>query len=100
MAFKKGDKKPENSGMKKGQTTKKTVWLKESLESVGLSWEVEFKKALSEKDYKLIELLQNLIPYLSPKIKERESSQEDSNEETNQEVKAKSSEDLLKLIKQ
>ena len=100
MPFKPGNPKPKNSGMKKGQTTKKTVWLKEALSSVGLSWEAEYKKALHDKDYKLIELLHQLIPYLNPKIKEKEIITEDEQEnQNNSELSEKTSEDLIKLIK-
>ena len=99
VPFKPGDKKPKDSGMKKGQTTKKTVWLREALDSVGLTWQDEYKKAIEAKDYKLIELLHQLIPYLNPKIKEKEIITDEESENNNPELTGKTSEDLIKLIK-
>ena len=72
MPFIKGQGRPENSGRKPGSRNKKTIWLNEVLSDIGFSWSQELKKAYEEKDYKKIELLQQLIPYLNPKIKDKE----------------------------
>jgi hypothetical protein len=94
--FKKGDPKPAGSGIKKGQKQKKTVWLNESLSQVGFSWNSELKAAYEEKDYKKIELLQQLIPYLNPKIKEKEVSEETDNNPESSEI---DTENLIQLLK-
>lgn len=95
MAFQKGDPKPTGSGMKKGQKTKKTVWLRETLDSVKFNWEQELSNAYAEKDYKKIELLQQLIPYLNPKIKEKEVDHEDDSD--NSAESSVSTDNILKI---
>jgi hypothetical protein len=67
---------PKTGGRQKGSLNKKTVWLRDALNDVDLSWELEFKKALVKKDFALMGVLINLLPYLSPKIKEKESQEE------------------------
>lgn len=94
MPFKKGDPKPPKSGMKKGQKTKKTVWLRDALLNVGLIWEQELLNAYKENDYKKIELLQQLIPYLNPKIKDQEFQPESSEPESE-----KTDAELISIIK-
>lgn len=68
-----GTPRNPNSGRKKGTLNKKTIFLQQELENVGLSWGEEFKKALVEKDYKRAEILTGLLPYLNPRLKESEA---------------------------
>jgi len=91
------DKRIKTGGRTKGTPNKKTVWLRESLELVDLHWEEEFASAVNTKDYKLIELLISMLPYLSPKIKEKELLH--SPEEDSEDLSTASTEELLSLVK-
>lgn len=83
-----GTPRNPNSGRKKGTPNKKSVFLQQELENVGLSWGEEFKKALFEKDYKRAEILTGLLPYLNPRLKELEAPahQEEKSVEVNNNI--------------
>ena len=83
MAFKPGDKKPEGSGRKKGQLSKKTMLLAEILEASNycpvekiLSIFKNPKASLSDSDKVRFNL--ELMSYLYPKRKAIEVKQETS----------------------
>ena len=67
---------PKTGGRPKGVLNKKTLWLREELESVGLSWGEEFKKALQDNDYQKADILASLLPYLNPRLKEKEAEEQ------------------------
>ncbi len=69
------NKRIKTGGRQKGTLNKRTVWLRESLERVDIDFEMQLKSAFETKDYKMIELLQGFLPYLSPKLREREVDQ-------------------------
>ena len=97
MAKPKGS--PKTGGRTKGTPNKKTVWLREELSDVGLNWGEEFKKALSKRDYQLLSVLTDLLPYLSPKIKEKEVLESEQTVEPTIDQSVLSNEDLIKLVK-
>lgn len=71
----------KTGGRKPGTPNKKSIWLKDELQRVGLSWGEEFKKALNQNDYQKATILANLLPYLNPRLKDVQPEQEPINEE-------------------
>lgn len=91
---KKGSPRVPGSGRQKGTVNKKSIWLRDELESNDLHWGKEFKKSLDTENYKKAELLISLLPYLNPRLKER-----DSIIEVEQKIEElKNNEDILKVV--
>ena len=73
--FKKGSKKPPNSGLKKGQKLKKTVmWeaLGEYLVSEGATTALKYMKKLPEKEFLLT--FSKMLEYFKPKMSSVQSN--------------------------
>jgi hypothetical protein len=65
---------PKTGGRTAGTANKKTLWLRDELERVGLSWADEFKSALESNNLQKANVLLELLPYLNPKLKEKEAA--------------------------
>lgn len=96
-------KKPgskKTGGRKKGTINKHTLWLRDELNNVGMSWGKEFKLALDRADYQKAQILADLLPYLNPKLKDREAESPSIETPKDNELKTLTDENLLKLVKE
>lgn len=101
MAFKKGDPKPPNSGIKKGTKHghKRAGDLYSSLLEHGCDFDQIFAEALKSKDHAMIKVMIDAMPYLRPIYKAREAPLEESPEnETLSAITEDSTESLLKSV--
>lgn len=87
---------PKSGGRKPGTPNKKTLWLRDELDSVNLSWGQEFKKALDSNDVKKAEILVSILPFLNPKIKDRDVDIEEDESTPETEISVSKILDLTK----
>lgn len=101
MAFKKGDPKPANSGIRKGtkHNHKRAGDLHKSLLERGCDFDQLFAEALLAKDHQMIKVMIEVMPFLRPRYKEREAPLDDSSD--NDQITAiaeESTESLLRSV--
>jgi hypothetical protein len=78
MAFKKGDKKPENSGRKKGTPHKKSLLVREILENHGINLFEQILVRLPKLEPRhQMQALTAMLPYVYPKLNSHELSTSD-----------------------
>ena len=102
MAFKKGDPKPPNSGIKKGTKhphKQRAGDLHRSLMERGCDFDQLFAEALLTKDLPMIKAMVEVMPFLRPRFKEKEAPAEESPEnETLSAITEESTEQLLRSV--
>src|SRR5574343_925120 len=86
---------PKTGGRQKGSPNKKSLFLRERLESHGCDLDKQLAEAILAKDINMIEALQKLLPYVQPKLKDREAPVEsEALNDTTQDTDS-----LIKLVK-
>lgn len=65
MPFAKGNQYGKANAGKPKQTSKRTIWLLESLKENGFDYEKTLVKALKAGDFKLAELLVRMVPHIA-----------------------------------
>lgn len=72
----------KTGGRAKGTLNKKSLWLRDQLESVNFNWAIEFKDSMTIQDYERARILVDLLPYLNPKIEPRKIDEDESEDST------------------